>query len=207
MSGFGVIYADPCWQFVTRSAKGKGRSPERHYDCMSLDEIKALPVASMAADNCVLLMWAVDPLLNRAFEVIDAWGFEYKTVGFYWAKIGRGWKPAFGNGYWTRANPEQCLLATRGSPKRLSKSVRRLIMAPVGLHSAKPQEAYGRIERLVAGPYLEMFARYAQPGWAQWGDEIGKTGGTPNPIDLPGYPARIAAPIDAPLFSGVQDAA
>jgi N6-adenosine-specific RNA methylase IME4 len=203
---FGLIYADPAWTFVTRSAKGKGRSPERHYGCMTLDEIKALPVASMAAENCVLLMWAVDPLLDRAFEVIEAWGFKYKTVGFYWAKVGRGWKPAFGNGYWTRANPEQCLLATRGSPKRLSKSVRRLIMAPVGAHSAKPQEAYGRIEQLVAGPYLEMFARYARPGWSQWGDEIGKTGGIPNPVDLPGYPARVATN-EAPLFQETRHAA
>lgn len=199
MSDFGCIYADPAWQFVTRSAKGKGKSPEQHYDCMSLDEIKSLPVASAAAKDCVLLMWAIDPLLQEAFEVIKAWGFTYKTVGFYWMKTGRGLCQPIGTGYWTRANPEQCLLATRGNPKRLHADVRRLITAPRGPHSAKPHAAYGRIERLVAGPYLEMNARYARPGWRQWGDEIGKTGGTPAPYDLPGYPSR-CVPNDLPLF-------
>src|SRR5262244_2937164 len=82
-----VIYADPPWTFATYSRKGKGRSAEAHYDCMSLGDIKALPVAEWAADDCVLLLWTTDPLLQTAFDVISAWGFTYKTVGFYWAKL------------------------------------------------------------------------------------------------------------------------
>src|SRR5246500_1007072 len=82
-----VIYADPPWTFSTYSRKGKGRSAEAYYDCMTLVDIKALPVSQWAADDCVLLLWTTDPLLEKAFEVIHAWGFTFKTVGFYWAKL------------------------------------------------------------------------------------------------------------------------
>lgn len=165
-----VIYADPPWSFKTYSPKGKGRSADAHYDCMSMDEVKALPVAKWAERDAILLMWATDPLLDRAFDVIKSWGFTYKTVGFYWVKTNTTGRGHFtGMGYWTRANPEQCLLATRGSPKRLAADVKRLVEAPRREHSRKPDEMYSRIERLAAGPYLEMFARSSRPGWDSWG--------------------------------------
>lgn len=180
-----VIYADPPWRFATYSDKGKGRSAEAHYDCLTLDEIKALPVAEWAAPDAVLLMWATDPLLPRALEVLGAWGFTYKTVGLYWvklnksaaARLSREWpllaeRDFFtGLGFWTRANPEPCLLATRGHPKRLAGDVPKLLIAPRREHSRKPDEAYERIERLLAGPYLEMFARQSRPGWDRWGNQ------------------------------------
>src|SRR3954465_11732494 len=175
-----VIYADPPWSFATYSAKGKGRSPDAHYDCMSLDAIKRLPVADWALPDAVLLMWATDPLLDRAMEVIRAWGFTYKTVGFYWAKLnkGRGQLASeddffTGLGFWTRANPEVCLLATRGRPRRRSGAVRKLLVAPRREHSRKPDEAYERIQALVDGPSLELFARGSRPGWDAWGAEAG----------------------------------
>ena len=86
---YNVIYADPPWTFKTFSDKGKDRSPENHYSVMSLQDICNLPVNKIANDNSVLLMWVVDPLLDKAFEVINAWGFKYKTVGFTWAKTNR----------------------------------------------------------------------------------------------------------------------
>jgi N6-adenosine-specific RNA methylase IME4 len=177
-----VIYADPPWTFSTYSHKGKGRSAEAYYDCMTLPEIKALPVADWAADNCVLLLWTTDPLLEKAFEVIHAWGFSYKTVGFYWVKLKTA-VPSYtagsfftGLGFWTRANPETCLLATRGKPRRRSANVRKLIVSPRREHSRKPDEVYDRIESLCDGPYLEMFARFSRPhssrpGWDLWGSE------------------------------------
>jgi N6-adenosine-specific RNA methylase IME4 len=182
-----VIYADPPWRFATYSDKGKGRSAEAHYDCLSLDEIKALPVADWAARDAVLLLWATDPLLPRALEVIEAWGFAYKTVGFYWVKLNKSAAPiTLGNGpllserdfftglgFWTRANPEPCLLATRGHPKRVAGDVQKLLIAPRRQHSRKPQDAYERIERLLPGPYLEMFARQGRPGWDGWGNQPG----------------------------------
>jgi len=181
-----IIYADPPWTFATYSRKGKGRSAEAHYDCMSMEDIKALPVAQWAADDCVLFLWTTDPLLEKAFEIIRAWGFTYKTVGFYWAKLNKQ-TPASHNrdfftglGFWTRANPELCLLATRGKPHRRRADVRKLIVSPRREHSRKPDEAYERIEALCEGPYLEMFARFPRPGWDHWGSNA----------DLPGIRRR-----------------
>jgi N6-adenosine-specific RNA methylase IME4 len=139
---------------------------------MSADDLKAMTIP--AADDCVLFMWAIDPMLPQAFDLIKAWGFQYKTVGFTWAKINVSGKDPIGGGYWTRANPEMCLLATRGQPKRLNADVRQLLMAPRREHSRKPDEIYGRIEALVDGPYLEMFARQTRAGWDAWGNEVGK---------------------------------
>jgi N6-adenosine-specific RNA methylase IME4 len=168
-----VIYADPPWTFATYSRKGKGRSAEAHYDCMSFADIKALPVDKWTAPDCALFLWVTDPSLPQAFKVIEAWGFTYRTVAFTWAKTtkeGSGFP--IGCGYRTRANPEQCLLATRGRPHRLSRSVRQLIVAPRREHSRKPDEVYERIETLVVGPYLELFGRARRPGWDSWGDEV-----------------------------------
>jgi N6-adenosine-specific RNA methylase IME4 len=171
---FSVILADPPWSFHTYSGKGKQRSAERHYDCMSLDDIKALPVASLAADDCALFLWSVCPELPGALDVIRAWGFEFKTKGFTWIKQNPGGQGLHtGMGYWTRANSEDVLLATRGNPPRLAMDVHQVIMAPVAEHSEKPGEIHRRIERLLAGPYLELFARAERPGWATWGNEIG----------------------------------
>lgn len=171
---YGAILADPPWHFRTYSAKGTGRSAISHYDVMSLGEIAALPIANYAADNCVLFLWVIDTFLDQAFSLIRGWGFTYKTVGFYWAKQNLK-SPTFfrGTGYWTRANPEQCLLATRGKPKRINADVDRLIVSPRREHSRKPDEVRTRIERLVAGPYLELFARQSQRGWDVLGNQAG----------------------------------
>jgi N6-adenosine-specific RNA methylase IME4 len=137
-----------------------------------------LPIADLAADDCVLLMWAVGPKLNVAFDVITAWGFTYKTIGFTWAKSNADEESDFaGMGYWTRANAELCLLATRGKPRRVGTDVNQLVRAPRGVHSAKPDEVAERIERLVDGPYIELFRRGpARDGWDAWGTEA--EGGT-----------------------------
>jgi N6-adenosine-specific RNA methylase IME4 len=177
---FPVIHADAPWDFEVYSGKGKQRSAERHYDTMTLDQIKALPVEKLAADNCTLFIWCVWPELPGVLEVIKAWGFEYKTAAFNWVKTtpnathvtldgdGLHW----GMGYHTRANSEVCLLATRGAPPRDAKDVHQVVLAPVGEHSVKPEEVRKRIERLLIGPYLELFARRPVPGWTTWGNEL-----------------------------------
>jgi N6-adenosine-specific RNA methylase IME4 len=204
---YGAILVDPPWRMKMYSAKGMGRSPdgerairpdgyyrngqrcnnpERHYATMSLDEIKALPVGDLAATDCVLFMWAIDPMLPQAFEVAAAWGFTYKTVAFYWAKERRVTSNRhklhedlnhkrfpIGTGYWTRSNPEQCLLFVCGQPKRLSAAVRKLIISPRREHSRKPNDCAAGIEKLVAGPYLELFSRESRPGWDCWGNQAG----------------------------------
>ena len=172
---YGVIYADPPWSFKTYSEKGKDRSPEKHYPVLSIADIIRLPVDRIAKDNAVLLMWVVDPLLDQAFKVIDAWGFKYKTLGFTWAKLNKT-KPGFftGLGYWTRGNPEMCLLATKGKPKRISKSVKQLVVDKRREHSRKPDIMYQHIENLLEGPYIELFARQKRKGWDSWGNEVNK---------------------------------
>ncbi len=170
---YGVIYADPPWLFRTRSDKGKEKSPEKHYDCMSLNDICNMNIKDISKPDSVLLMWVCDPMLDQAFKVIDAWGFTYKTVGFTWAKTNKNTMGFFtGLGYWTRGNPEMCLLATRGRPKRKSKSISQLVISQRKKHSEKPL-LHKDIEDLVDGPYIELFAR-AKPraGWDYWGNEL-----------------------------------
>lgn len=173
---YGAIYADPPWSFRNWSDKGTGRNAISHYDCLDRQTLASLPVADLAAEDCVLFLWVTDPMLPDAFELIKAWGFTFKTVGFYWVKLNAASKNNTdyftGLGYWTRANPEQCLLATRGKPRRQAKNVRRLVVDRRREHSRKPDCIRERIERLVDGPYLELFARETKPGWECWGDQI-----------------------------------
>jgi N6-adenosine-specific RNA methylase IME4 len=174
---YGVIYADPPWSFRSWSTRGTGRSAVSHYDCLGFADLAGLSVTDLAADDCVLFLWATDPLLPRALDLIAAWGFEYKTVGFYWVKLNAAAKHDAdyftGMGFWTRANAELCLLATRGKPVRKAKDVRRLVVEPRREHSRKPDCVRDRIVRLVGGPYLELFSRETKPGWDCWGDQVG----------------------------------
>jgi len=170
---YGVLLVDPPWKFKTWSPKGKGRSADRHYRTMNTADIHDMPVGELAAKDCVLLMWTTWPHLLDALAVIEGWGFFYKTCGFVWVKV-KANKPQIGNGYWTRANSEPCLLATRGHPRRLNRDVPQIIAEPRREHSRKPDCIRKHIERLVAGPYLELFARSRRRGWDCWGDELDK---------------------------------
>jgi N6-adenosine-specific RNA methylase IME4 len=174
---YGAILADPPWSFRNWSAKGTGRNAVSHYDCLDFSTLASLPISNLAEDNCALFLWATDPLLPRALELISAWGFEYKTVAFYWVKLNTATKHDAdyftGLGYWTRANPEQCLLATRGKPMRKAKDVRRLVVEKRREHSRKPDCVRDWIERLVSGPFIELFARETKKGWDCWGDQTG----------------------------------
>jgi N6-adenosine-specific RNA methylase IME4 len=161
---YGVILADPGWEFRTRSARGEGRAPK--YRRMSIAEIMSLPVADFAADDCALFLWANGPRLPEMFEVIHGWDFTYKAIGFTWAKLNKSGVGYFmGLGFGTRANAEICLLATRGAPKRLNRNVRSLIVEPIRAHSQKPDRVRDDIRRLYPGPYLELFARSRASGW------------------------------------------
>ena len=119
-------------------------------------------------------MWVVDSHLPDALALGQAWGFTFKTNAFVWFKSrGENISPVPSMGYWTRKQTEQCWLFTRGSPKRLSKGVEQALFCGRGAHSAKPDRQYERIEALVGGPYLELFARSERPGWSAWGNEVG----------------------------------
>lgn len=168
---YSVIYADPPWGYRNKRTRA---AAENHYRTMGLEDIKALPVQDIAAEDCMLFLWATFPCLPDALEVIRAWGFEYKTAAFVWAKRNKkspGWFWGLGN--WTRSNAEACLLAVHGRPERVSKAVHSLIEAPVGRHSEKPIEARKRIVELMGDvPRIELFAREWADGWDVWGDEL-----------------------------------
>ena len=141
---------------------------------MSADEICSLSVADIAAENSVLFLWTTFPNLQESFRVIEAWGYKYSTAAFVWVKRNKKTVSWFmGLGYWTRANAEICLLATKGKPKRISKSVRQIIDAPIEYHSKKPDETRERIVELMGDlPRIELFARQKTDGWDVWGNEV-----------------------------------
>ncbi|MFP5512564.1 MAG: MT-A70 family methyltransferase [Alphaproteobacteria bacterium] len=169
-----VILADPAWAFRHRSTKGEVRSPQRHYRCMTLADIQALPVSQLAAPDCACIMWGTAPMLPQALATLGAWGFTYKTAGT-WAKqspTGASW--AFGTGYIYRSAAEFWLLGTIGRPVQRSRSIRNLIVAPRREHSRKPDQMHTDIEALFDGPYVELFARSRRAGWDCWGNETDK---------------------------------
>lgn len=146
-----------------------------HYETMPLKEIKALPLASIIADSAVLFLWVTFPLLKEGLEVLESWGFKYKTLGFSWIKTNkRNGKPFFGIGYYTKSNCECCLLGVRGKTiKPATNSVSSVIISSRREHSRKPSEAKARIELLYPPQTkIELFAREKTPGWDSWGNEV-----------------------------------
>lgn len=183
---FRVVYADPPWSFATWSHRGQGKGASQHYATMSLDDIAALPVSAICADDAALFLWVVQPMLPDALRLIEAWGFAFKTVAFAWVKLkGRqdrlfyaGEDVRLGLGYHTRSGFEQCWLATRGKGyARLCRGEPQVVFAPLREHSRKPDEVAQAIDRLVGDvPRVELFARTQRAGWDAWGNQVGKFG-------------------------------
>lgn len=188
---YNIIYADPPWSYKDKSCQGNAA---QHYALMKDADICGLPIKDIAAKDCVLFLWATYPKLQEALNVIKAWGFTYKTIGFQWIKENKSGKGHFfGLGRWTRGNTEPCLIATKGDsfpvvlneeasapcliatkgkPQRVSASVGQLIFSPLRAHSQKPDEVRDRIVELMGDlPRIELFARSAAEGWDCWGDE------------------------------------
>ena len=171
MKKYKIIYADPPWQYQGQMMNS---SVTDHYKWASLQDICDLPVSKMADENCILFMWVTMPKLNEFMEVVTAWGFKYKSCAFVWVKQNKkNFGYFMGQGRWTRANPEICILATKGNPKRISASVRQLVVSPIREHSRKPDEVRERIVELVGDlPRIELFARRKVDGWDCWGNEV-----------------------------------
>ena len=171
---YSIIYADPPWQFSAWSNKAQ-KHVSKHYQTMTIQDIKDLPVNELASENAVLFMWATFPNLLLALDAIKAWGFTYKTCAFTWLKQNKKSSGLFwGMGYYTRSNAEVCLLATKGKPlPRMSHSVHSAIVSPIEEHSKKPDEARNRIVDLFGDlPRIELFARQNADGWDCWGNEV-----------------------------------
>jgi N6-adenosine-specific RNA methylase IME4 len=200
--GFGLIMADPPWSYAMFSDKGYAKAPEGQYETMDPAAIKGLPVEALAAPDCLLWLWAVNPQLPLALEVMAAWGFTFKTAGTWLKRTTRG-KTSFGTGYILRSANEPFLIGTRGNPKT-TRSTRSAVIThderfkgtgdwseiwPNGTvtieaatrgHSRKPDEAFSACDELMPNVRkLELFSRTDRKGWSTWGDEAGKFGVAP----------------------------
>lgn len=166
---YNIIYADPPWKYFEEGFKNQSQ----HYPTMELEDICALPVGELAADDCILFLWVTYPMLDNFMDVLRCWGFEYSTVGFTWVKSQKdGTGFAFGLGAWTRSNAEICVIGKRGTIPRQDASVSQIIYAPKGEHSAKPAIVREKIIKLVGDlPRIELFARIQTPGWDVWGNQ------------------------------------
>lgn len=172
-SKYQIIYADPPWSYNDKM-KGHSFSLDHEYQTQSREWISSLPVGGIAAKDCVLFLWAVSPQLPEALQVMQAWGFKYKTVAFCWSKITKNFKPVSNLGRWTMGNIELCLFGTKGKPTRLVKNVKQMVVAIRTKHSKKPSEVRERIEILMGSHLnkIELFAREKTEGWDVWGNEV-----------------------------------
>ncbi len=169
---YDIIYADPPWRYENP----KNNDPKMGgctYNTMTMDELYRLPIREIASDNCALFMWVTMPKLIEGLSLIKSWGFEYRTCAFCWVKQNPSGNGIYsGLGHWTNGNAELCLFAKKGSPKRIHKNVKQIVISPRGRHSAKPPEVRERIVSLLGSiPRIELFAREYAEGWDCWGDE------------------------------------
>ncbi|MGV9680679.1 MT-A70 family methyltransferase [Nocardia sp. NPDC003482] len=168
---FRTILADPPWP--TNQTGHWGAS--NHYRLMSMERIKAMPIADLAEENAHLFLWVTNGTLRDGYDVMEAWGFIPRSP-LTWIK------PYSTLGIYLRNATEHLLFGTRGKAPVNFKRQATWTYAPLQEHSHKPEEQFAIIERLSGGPYLELFARRRQPGWSAWGNEIDSD------IVIPGYP-------------------
>ena len=188
MKKYQIIYADPPWSYKDKRTRPIKNSPggaggaEKWYKTMDIEDIKNFKISNISDDNCMLFLWATAPLLPEAFEVIKAWGFEYKTVGFVWVKMKKDkTREREGMGYYTMSNAEFVLIGLKGKYWRNKFGVRQILFAPKTKHSAKPPEIRNRIVEFCGDlPRIELFARKEETlfplkdwnGWDVWGNEV-----------------------------------
>lgn len=167
---YNIIYADPPWSYKDKKCSG---ACEKHYTTMTIEDIKKLPVKNLADTDCTLFLWVTYPQLKEGLDLIDAWGFKYKTIGFQWVKLNRKSRTYFfGLERWTRGNTECCLIATKGKPSRISASVSQLIVEPIERHSKKPAVVRDKIIELMGDlPRIELFSREVVEGWDCYGND------------------------------------
>ena len=148
---YNIIYLDPPWTYNKRNNPHTkfGGGAGGHYDLMSMEEIKQLPIPQLANDNCALLMWCTFPYLDKQIKLFEEWGFRYTTLGFSWIKTNKkNQEPFFGIGYYAKSNCEVCLLGIKGKMKPISNKVSSCVISPKEEHSKKPAIVRERIVEL-----------------------------------------------------------
>lgn len=177
MKKYNIIYIDPPWDYGnTKNHKGQFWGiADKHYPVMKFKDIKDLPIAKLSAKNCYLFLWITSPFLEKGFELIKEWKFEYSTVAFVWIKMKNDMSEARkdGLGKYTISNVECCLIGKKGKYWREAKNVQQLVFAPKRNHSRKPKEIRERIVKLCGNlPRIELFATEKVKGWSSLGYEI-----------------------------------
>lgn len=173
---YGIIYTDPAWKYY----EGGYKNQEQHYDTLETQYIidfideNQKHVKELAAENCILFIWTTSPMLPKMPELLESWEFKYSTVGFVWVKSKKdGTGFFFGNGVWTRANTEYCLIARKGKIERQDAAIPQIVYEPKKEHSKKPDCVRDKIIKLVGDlPRIELFARKSVNGWDNWGNEM-----------------------------------
>lgn len=172
---YSIIYADPAWEYKQKQMnfqnydKGKKYSNDvtEHYQTMTFEQLKALPVEKITEKDCLLYMWATSPNLDIAIKLGEIWGFKFKTVAFVWDKQRTNY------GFYTLSQCELCLVFKKGKiPKRLITNTKQFLSEKLGMHSEKPKTIRDRIDKMYN--YLsriELFARQSVEGWDCWGNE------------------------------------
>ena len=170
---YSIIYADPPWSYNDKKCLG---GAVKKYECMSVKDICELPVPDICNDNCILFMWATYPMIQEALDVVKAWGFQYKTIGFNWIKLSKtGNKLSFGLGRYTRGNSEPLLIGVKGKIDVKVHNMNEVLCYPNIRHSEKPAVFRDKIVELVGDlPRCELFARQKTDGWDVWGNEVEK---------------------------------
>jgi N6-adenosine-specific RNA methylase IME4 len=178
VGGFNMLMIDPPWLIRTNSPAAPGKNPASKYACAPRDWIKALPIRdALAADDALVWLWAINPMLDQALDVLQAWGFRFCTSG-HWAKTTKTGKQHFGTGFVLRNAGEPFLLGKIGRPKT-TRATRSVVMGLARTHSQKPEEGYVAAQALMPDAHrIELFSRTDRPGWTCWGAEAGKLNAT-----------------------------
>lgn len=167
-----IIYADPPWPY--RDKRKGSLGAENHYPTLPIEQIKQLPVQNICSDDCILFIWGTFPCLPECLCTLQAWGFEYKTLGFSWIKTNKNnGRPFFGIGHYTKSNCEVCLIGIKGRPQIVSNKVSSVVISEKQEHSKKPDVVRDKIVELCGNvPKIELFVRQSVPGWDCWGNEV-----------------------------------
>ena len=168
-----LIYADPPWAYRDalkfKKTESNPRGASHHYNLMSTNDIKNIPIKYISQDNACCFIWVTVPFLVEGLSVLKSWGFNYKTA-LFWHKI-----KSLGMGYWFRNNMEICLVGIKGKIKAFRQQISNVVMHPPASHSTKPKRYYVILEGLNINPKIELFARDMREGWDVWGNQLSKT--------------------------------
>lgn len=171
---YSLAVIDPPWNWKEWGVSISGNARRAPYEKLDVSALASLPISRMLEDDAAVILWVIDSMLPQAMKCVEAWGLSFRTVGFYWTKEKPSGKEHIGLGYYTRANPEQAWILTKGKGiRRQSRAVRRWIHAPSGAHSEKPDIFYRKVDELFGNiPRVDVFARKRREGWDVIGNEI-----------------------------------